>query len=245
MEISRTINQPGSKSRSRARHVWLKLLQATLVLWFLRSLALILWEYRFYFPLDFHQSSFLLGRESQLPAIYWPAFYTHLLVAPLTFVLGAVLYFSTWLKLTSLMHRGLGQIQWIMIVLFLTPSSLVMAWYSRGGVWSGSGLAILAALTALSITLAAIHARRREYQTHRYWATVCWLCLLSTFVLRMIMGLLYAVDAESITAYRVLAWGSWLLPILAYDLNRRLGLRKPVRATAGIPFNRWRYEKSI
>lgn len=245
MDTRRTIEQSRWQPASRSFNVVMVWLQAVVILWFLRSLALILWEYRFYFPVNFQQSSFLAGRELELPANYWPAFYVHLLVAPLTFVFGALLYFSTRLKLTSLMHRRLGKIQWIMIVLFLTPSSLVMACYSRGGLWSGSGLAILAALTALSITLAAVHVQRQQYQKHRYWATVCWLCLLSTFVLRMIMGLLYAVDAESITAYRVMAWGSWLVPIVIYDFSQRLNFRMPVRAMVAIHFERWGYEKSI
>lgn len=208
---------------------WQRWLAGVTTLWFLRSLVLILWEYRFYFPLDFQRGVFLLGRESVFHGVYLVAFYTHLVTAPLAFVLGSVLLVSgAWPKsmrriMGARWHRRLGMWQWAIIVFGLAPSGWIMASESHAGGIAAAGLGSLALVTATAITVAAWAAICKRPAMHRYWATVTFLCLASPFFLRAVSGLLVFFDYDSIVTYRILCWVSWLGPWLSFQIILMIG----------------------
>lgn len=61
---------------------------------FAKVLLSIFYEYRYYFPLDFHRSDFLLGRQDSFNGLYPIGFYSHLVAGPIAVVLGAIQMFS-------------------------------------------------------------------------------------------------------------------------------------------------------
>ena len=182
----------------------------------------ILLQYRFYFPPDFRNGAFLIGREAEFTSLYRFAFYIHLVAGPLA-LLGAAVLVWTAVR-PAAWHRKIGKSLWLATLLGLTPSGVVLACSSRGGWIAGVGFFILSVLTASCVTLAAIAARRGQLEAHRVWAIRSLVLLASPLVLRLMSGVMIVCGSESMATYRLSAWVSWAAPLMVFEWGRR-GLR--------------------
>ena len=207
----------------------------------LRVLALILFEYQFYFPPNFAESNFLAGREETFNGLYRSAFYVHIFVGPFTIVVGTVLMFSGVRKKFKTGHRLLGRIQMSIVVAFLVPSGLVMATQSFPGPIAGWGFASLSIATATTAIMAVSHARKRRFVDHQLWATRCFILLCSPMLLRLMSGAMIVLSYESVVSYRFIAWLSWIIPLAIFEIWRfRIGRKRHMKKrrdtyTNGVP----------
>lgn len=183
----------------------------------LKVTAEVILGYRNYLPPDF-RSEFLRGREHYFWGKYHWAFYAHIASGPVALLMGMVLISERFRLRYPKWHRYLGRLQVANLLLVVAPSGLWMSWYAAAGPIGGLGLAVLAILTALCVTLGWRAAVRRRFAEHRRWMWRCFLLLCSAVVLRILGGLanFYAIDAEW---FNPLAnWASWILPVLAFEL---------------------------
>lgn len=178
----------------------------------------ILWEYRYYFPANFH-ATFLLGREGSFHGVYAFSFYVHLVVAPITLLLGVFLVMTGQIPtpLQRRWHRIAGRVQAVLVILFLVPSGLVMAEHAIAGPIAGVGLACLSLATGLSVAATAMTAIRRKMPSHRRWAIRSVILLTSPLLLRFFTGAAFVMQIDSPEFYRLNAWVSWLLPLTIYE----------------------------
>ena len=86
----------------------------------LRVLVTILANYPDYFPPDF-DSLFLQGREATFTGVYRPAFYLHIFSAPVVLVNGLVLLSETVRRRYGGLHRVLGRVQVVVLLLLVLP----------------------------------------------------------------------------------------------------------------------------
>jgi Predicted membrane protein (DUF2306) len=216
-----------------------------LAIWGIKIWLSILYQYRWYFPPDFDEGVFLIGRRATFHGLYRIAFYTHIIASPIAIVLAALLFFSartvmiardsqlasSLIKVFSRSgraaypwswHRRLGKLQILIVVLFVAPSGIIMAWGTFFGVAAALGFTAQS-LATLAAALASIHfARARDIPRHQVWATMTWLLLLGPLVFRVIAGLTIVTNWESILIYQVNSWTSWLiLPLVWYFFKRR------------------------
>lgn len=192
-----------------------------LVLIALRELIGILGQYRWYFPPDFQASAFLFGRESFFHSWYRIAFYAHIVSGPPAILIAAFLVWSGSQNVRITLHRTLGKIQFA-LVLLLAPSGLIMATRAYTGAVAGIGFATLAVMTLASMVMALVHVKRGELDRHRVWAMRLFILLLSPILLRMISGVSILTGYESNWLYQLSAWGSWLIPLFAYELAQEV-----------------------
>lgn len=185
----------------------------------IRCLVGILLEYRWYFPVDFSQSSFFLGRQAIFSGWYPVAFYIHIVASPIALLLSTWLMFSGQRSGNMRWHRYAGRTLGVVVLLGVLPSGMVMATRAIGGPVSTWGLVALATATGLTVVMAAVRARQHLYVPHRRWATRCCLLLLSPLLLRMVIGLNTVVGFDYLTVYRCSVWLSWLVPLLVYELR--------------------------
>jgi hypothetical protein len=178
----------------------------------------ILLEYRWYFPPNFEASSFLVGRRELFEGVYEAAFYTHLIAGPAAMLLGTLLMLSGERRLLGRGHAWLGRLHVTILTALLAPSGLVMAYWAHAGAIAGWGFGLLAIATAATGILAAQRARRRRFQSHRRWATRCFILLCSPLLLRVAVGLAGVLGMESEAFYRLNAWLSWLIPLAVYEV---------------------------
>ena len=195
------------------------LLRWSVVAIFVRCLIGILLEYRWYFPLDFAQSSFFLGRQAIFSGWYPVAFYVHIIASPIALLLTTWLIFSGQRSGNMRWHRYAGRTLGVLVLLGVLPSGMVMATKAIGGPVSAWGLFALATATGLTVVMAAVRARQHSYVPHRRWATRCFLLLLSPLLLRMVIGLNTVVGFDYLTVYQWSAWLSWLVPLLVYEIR--------------------------
>jgi uncharacterized membrane protein len=190
-------------------------------------LVAILANYPDYFPPNF-DSLFLQGREATFTGAYRPAFYIHIFSGPVVLFNGLILMSEYVRRHHSSLHRFLGRVQVVVLLILVLPSSVVMA--------AGLGFLLLAAATASCAIVGVVHARRGRYDRHRPWMLRCYILICSAVALRLISGTAGLVGVPSAeAAYVVAAWGSWLLPLAAYEIVERFAKRRPAIAAATTP----------
>lgn len=184
-----------------------------------RVLVLIVWEFRNYFPPNF-QADFLFGREDYFFGWYSVSFYIHIVASPVALVLGFLLIVSQRFRMLQSMHRRMGKIQAVLVVLLVAPSGLMMATRAMSGLIAGVGLALLAIATAGTMVVAVYYAQRKKIAIHRVWATRCFILLCSPLLLRLANGAETVLGVDSDLTYQLNAWLSWIVPLIGYECVR-------------------------
>lgn len=179
----------------------------------------VLIEYRNYFPPDF-ASDFLRGRESYFWGTYQWAFYTHLVSAPPSLILGMVLVSDRLRKIAPTWHRRLGRVQVVCVLLLVAPSGLWMAYYAETGAVAAVGLGLLAIATATCVAVGWRFAVMRRFAEHRGWMRRTFILLCSAVVIRIIGGLATVTHFEAPWLYPLSTWASWLTPLLVLESMR-------------------------
>lgn len=184
---------------------------------FAKVLVSILLEYRWYFPADFDASEFLSGRRHTFFGVYRSAFYAHIVSGPIAVILGAFLMLSGGRSRYRRLHRYSGRLLMLIVLGVVLPSGLVMARQAYAGQIAAWGFASLSVATAACAATAWRLVRARKFQTHRRWATRCFILLASPLLLRLIAGAVIVMQMESEWSYRLNAWLSWLIPLAIYE----------------------------
>jgi uncharacterized membrane protein len=200
--------------------ILLKVLRAFFALLILRALGSIVANYSDYFPPDF-QSSFLQGREGTFPGTYQSAFYVHIFSGPLV-LLNGLLLMTDWVIRYRSLHRFLGWVQIVALLVFMLPSGMVMALQSFGGFWAGLSFMVLSGATGVCAILGVVYASRGKVKQHRRWMVRSYVLICSAVFLRLVSGaagLVGVTDAER--AYVFAAWMSWVLPLMVWEIVER------------------------
>jgi uncharacterized membrane protein len=191
------------------------------VLLILRVLATIVANYPDYFPPNF-DALFLQGREGTFTGTYPPAFYIHILSGPVVLLNGLILMSEHVRRHHGGLHRFLGRVQIIVLLLLVLPSSVVMSRHAFGGWPAGLSFLLLAAATASCAIIGVVHARGGRYDQHRRWMLRSYVLICSAVALRLISGAAGLVGVSSPEeAYIVAAWSSWLLPLTVHEIHER------------------------
>jgi uncharacterized membrane protein len=206
---------------------WIALLAVALL--FAKVLLGILLEYRWYFPADFDSSAFLSGRRHSFFGVYRAAFYAHLISGPLAVVVGVFLMLSGGRPRFRQFHRPAGRLQMLLVLAVVAPSGLVMAREATAGPIAAYGFASLSGATAACAAMALYCARARKFQSHRRWATRCFVLLASPLLLRLVSGVVIVLQLESDWAYRLNAWLSWLVPMAILEVSWRFGASRNLK----------------
>ncbi len=185
----------------------------------LRVTIVVVLNYRNYLPPDF-ESDFLQDREQYFWKGYHWAFYAHLVSGPLSLILGMILISDRFRTRFPNWHRYLGRLQAINVLFLVAPSGLLMAYYAMTGPIAAMGFAVLAIVTAICMALGWRTAVQRRFSEHRLWMQRCFVLLCSAVVIRVIGGLLTVIDYGPEWPYQAAAWGSWLVPLLGFELSR-------------------------
>lgn len=206
---------------------FLKLLVGLLIVKILISIALSLPEY---IPPNF-DSNFLLGRDGYFWNGYHWAFYSHLVTGPCSLIFGMILLNQPFLKRFPKWHRFLGCIQGVNILCGVVPTGLWMAWYAAGGPIATAGFVCLAFLTGFTMIQGWRTAVRRRFELHRCWMQRCFLLLCSTVIVRVNGGIGDFFEINAPWFYIQIAWTSWLIPLLVFEVIRwsKHAPRQPAR----------------
>jgi uncharacterized membrane protein len=130
--------------------------------------AAVVWNYLDYLPPDF-RSDFLRDREAYFFGSYQWAFYAHLAAGPVSLLLGLFLVSERVRQRLPELHRRLGRIEGMLVLLVVAPSGLWMAKHAQAGAVAGAGFALLALATAGCVAMGWKTAMQRRLAEHRRW----------------------------------------------------------------------------
>lgn len=172
--------------------------------------------YRNYFPPDFN-SDFLRGRADYFFGSYRWAFYLHIITSPMTLFVGMLLISDRFRQRYPAWHRGLGRVQVVTVLFFVTPSGLWMARYASSGTFAAIGFAALAGLTGLCAACGWRAAVQRRFADHRRWMLRCYLLLCSAVLLRILGGLATVTGITAVWFDPFASWASWVVPVGVFE----------------------------
>ncbi len=220
---------------------WMRVLQVSIVLLLVKVFLGILWEYRNYFPLNFRDAAFLIGREKSFTTLYGIAFYSHIISAPISLILAATLMATGKQAGWQARHRWIGKVFFVLTQGVVVPSAVIMAFWAFTGIAAGIGLAVQAFVLAYSVTQLVATARSKNFVAHKRWATRALIILLAPLVLRINVGIAEVLHYTPLEFYVANVWLTWCFPLLAYELWQRRTWTSEYPNIRSLNFNRFRW----
>ena len=166
---------------------------------------------------------FLLTKQHIIHLLrYRAAFYLHIFPALLVLMAGLTQFSGIILRRAAGVHRWVGRIYVFSILGVCGPAAMLMAWYANGGPIAKTSFLLLSGLW-WGCTWAAYRAiRRGNIQQHGAWMLRSYALTLSAITLRLMQfGFAMYSDLDPETAYRIVAWPSWVLNLLAVEILLR------------------------
>jgi len=179
--------------------------------------------------------AFLQLKQEYIHITEWRiAFFTHVFSSMMVLIAGFTQFSSTFLKKWPKIHRKLGYVYVINILLVTGPAGLLMSFYANGGVSSRVAFVLLAVLWILFTAIALYKAVKRNFVAHRIFMIRSFALTLSAITLRIWKVILaHYTDIPPMDRYRLIAWLGWVLNFLIaewyiYQFVKRKKLGKAV-----------------
>jgi hypothetical protein len=172
----------------------------------------IIWAY-----IPMHtDTAFLQLKQEYLAIMEWRiAFYTHVF-SSLFVLFAGFTQFSLWFhtKYKSL-HKKLGYLYVVNILMVTGPASLLMGFYANGGLSSRIAFILLAVLWMSFTGIAVYKAIKKDFSAHRIYMIRSFALTLSAITLRIWKVVIATTtDVPPMDRYRIIAWLGWGLNLL-------------------------------
>ncbi len=176
----------------------------------------IIWPYRSG-RLDI---DFLLSKQHIIHLLHYrAAFYLHIFPALLVLAAGITQFSGTILRRAPALHRWVGRAYAFSILLVCGPAGMLMAWYANGGPVAQTSFLLLSGLWWLCTWVAWRAIRAKNFRKHGAWMLRSYALTLSAITLRLMQfGLAMYSNIDPETAYRLVAWPSWLINLAVVEL---------------------------
>lgn len=172
----------------------------------------IIWAY---IPLH-PDTGFLQLKQQYLHIKEWRiAFYIHVFTSLLVLAAGFSQFSKKLLRARPKLHRGLGYIYVIDILMVAGPSGLLMSFYANGGLSSRIGFVLLSVLWIAFTAIALYKAIKKDFVAHRIYMIRSFALTLSAITLRIWKVIIAGTtDIPPMDRYRIIAWLGWTLNLL-------------------------------
>ena len=122
---------------------------------------------------------------------------------------------NRWIRV----HRGIGFVYWICILIAGAPSGLYLAIYANGGFSAKLGFGMLAVLWFLSTLWAVYMIKRKNHTAHKNWMIRSYALTFAAVSLRIWQPIFTGLwDIPFEDAYRAVAWFCWVPNLLIAEL---------------------------
>ncbi len=163
---------------------------------------------------------FLRTKQGIIHRISWRwAFYAHVMTSTFVLLLGIFQFLPGLMKRYPGWHRLAGKI-YIVLVLFISgPGGLIMGFYANGG-WPARISFIILSMLWMGFTFFAfVLVRKKEFEWHADYMVRSYALTLSAIALRLYAFFLPSIILlEPNTAYRLIAWLSWIPNLIIAEI---------------------------
>ncbi len=182
-----------------------------------------------YIPLNF-EVAFLRIKQDEIQLFHYRiAFFTHVYTSIFLVAFGWIQFSSFIRKKYPKLHRIIGKLYILIILLFSGPSGLIMSYYANGGVISQIAFVILSVLWLLFTYLSFYYAKRLDFKNHQKFAVRSFALTLSAISLRLFKFIIvFLFQPFPMDTYRIVSWLGWTFNlvlaeiIIIYFLNKRI-----------------------
>jgi len=164
-----------------------------------------------YVPIDFG-AAFLAVKEEEIKLTHYQiAFFTHVYTSIFVLIFG-IIQFSPYIRNKfAPLHRGLGKAYVLLVLLFASPSGLIMGYYGNGGISSQISFCLLALLWFYFTLKAYTSVRKKNYTAHKNYMILSYALTLSAISLRLFKWILSnTLELPPMDMYRIVSWAGWL-----------------------------------
>lgn len=154
---------------------------------------------------------FLRIKQQYISIDHWrTAFFIHV-YASMWVLFAGFTQFSRWvLKKNPRLHRILGYIYVVDILLITGPAGLIMGFYANGGMFSRIAFVLLAVLWIFFTAMALVKAKQKNFKSHRNYMIRSYALTLSALTLRAWKyGITNTMHVPPMDVYRIVAWLGW------------------------------------
>ncbi len=172
-----------------------------------------------YLPLNFDVTFLKLKREEIKLGYYNIAFFTHVYTSIFLLFFG-ILQFSKSLRNNKpKIHRLIGKLYILIILLLSGPASLIMGYHANGGIVSKISFVILSILWLIFTYLSFYHAKQLNFKKHQQFAIRSFALTLSAISLRLFKFIIvFLWHPLPMDAYRIVSWLGWLFNLLIAEI---------------------------
>jgi uncharacterized membrane protein len=176
---------------------------------------------------------FLRIKQYYIHIDYWRiAFFIHVYASIWVLLAGFTQFSGKLLRNRPKLHRTMGYIYTIDVLLITGPAGLLMGFYANGGISSRIAFVALACLWIFFTAMALYKAKKGEFKAHRNYMIRSYALTLSAVTLRAWKyGITNMVAWPPMEVYRTVAWLGWTVNLgiaewMIYRM-RTLVIRKP------------------
>ncbi len=154
---------------------------------------------------------FLRIKQDYIGINHWRiAFFIHVYASMWVLFAGFTQFSKTLLKKNRRLHRTLGYIYVVNVLLITGPAGFIMGLYANGGLVSRIGFVALAVLWIFFTAMALIKAKQKDFKAHRNFMIRSYALTLSALTLRAWKyGITNTMHLPPMDVYRVVAWLGW------------------------------------
>jgi len=181
-----------------------------------------------YFLIDRHFGLLSHKTQALLTDQLWNiGFYGHIVLGGLALLIGWTQFSKKLRKNRMALHRAIGKV-YVIAVLISGTCGIYIGAFATGGIISKTGFISLGIIWLASTLLAFKAIKNKKIERHERLMIISYAACFSAVTLRLWLPILTAFTGEFISAYRIVAWLSWVpnLVVAYFLINRadRLGI---------------------
>ena len=164
-------------------------------------------------------TAFLQLKQQYIGIPEWRnAFYVHVFSSILVLLAGFSQFSKVVLKKYPRLHRRLGYVYVLNILMITGPAGLLMSFYANGGISSRIAFVALSVLWIVFTAIALYKAIKKDFVSHRAFMIRSFALTLSAVTLRIWKVIIAAyTDIAPMDRYRIIAWLGWTLNLLVAE----------------------------
>ncbi|MGF1571518.1 MAG: DUF2306 domain-containing protein [Sumerlaeia bacterium] len=150
-------------------------------------------------------------------SVQWHLVMTHGVAAMIALAIGPVQFVESWRKRWRGLHRMLGRV-YIIALLLAAPTGFFMGLMAYGGLLSQSAFVVFSILWFVTACLGYHTACKRKFAEHRVWMIRSYALTFGAVILRVQLNLLQDFGFRFEVVYPYMAWCSWIPAVLIGEL---------------------------
>ncbi|MEN9569351.1 MAG: hypothetical protein RL172_582 [Bacteroidota bacterium] len=184
-----------------------------------------------YTPLQLN-IAFLQLKQDYVDIPAWRiSFFVHVFSSMLVLLAGFTQFSSQLRQQQPRLHRAMGYLYVLIILLVTGPAGLIMSFYANGGWLARVAFIVLSVLWMGFTARATYSAIKKDFTAHRHWMIRSFALTLSALTLRMWKVVLATItEMPPMTRYRLIAWLGWGVNLLLAEYLIRKSRQRSMTA---------------